>query len=104
MEILRAVAGRIIKKAACRNSQWSPAAAAATKTVVITSVVKCSMAIMRSLPRYNLGDGTLRTNPIMLKTNGLWQSDGGKSVGSGTRRGSADAHRPVEFGREEESR
>ena len=53
---LRAVAGRIIKNAAFRNSQWSATATAAANIVVMTSVANCSMAIMAFLPVLRFGE------------------------------------------------
>ena len=64
--ILRAVAGRIIKNAARRNSQWSPTAAATANIVVITSVANCNMAIMTCLPICDLGNRTAMTNLNVL--------------------------------------
>jgi hypothetical protein len=60
------VAGRIIKNAARRKSQWSPTAAAAANIVVITSVANCNMAIMTCLPTCDLGNRTAMTNLNVL--------------------------------------
>src|SRR6266567_501350 len=54
-EILRAVAGLIIKKAARNSNHWKATAAAAASIVAMTSVAKFSMAIM-TYPQFSCGD------------------------------------------------
>jgi hypothetical protein len=49
-----------------RNSQWSATAAATANIVVMTSVAKCSMAIMKCLPTCDLWNRTVMTNLNLL--------------------------------------
>jgi hypothetical protein len=85
------VAGRIIKNAACKNSQWSATAAATANIVVITSVANCSMAIMTCLPACDLGNRTAMTNSNMLIGKNLQNGKAKESVWAITRRVALDA-------------
>ena len=64
--IRRAVAGRISKKVARSSSQWNATAAAAARSVAITSVANCSMAIMTGLRGCDPGYRTVMTNLKIL--------------------------------------
>ena len=61
----------MIRNAAFRNSQSSPAAAAAANIVVRTSVANCSMAFMTCLPTWSFGNGTAPANLNALTTKDL---------------------------------
>jgi hypothetical protein len=89
--VLLAVAGRIIRNVACKSSQLKAAAAATANMVAITSVAKCSMAIMTCLPCCESIYRKVLANLNLLINNGLWEHRAGKSVWHKTRRGDWDA-------------
>jgi hypothetical protein len=85
------VAGRIIKNAASKNSQWSATAAAAANIVVMASAANCSMAIMTCLPTCDSGNRTAMTNSNMLIAKNLKNGKAEQSVWAITRRVALDA-------------
>jgi hypothetical protein len=89
--ILCAVAGRIIKNAARRNSQFNPTAAAAANIVVITSVANCIMAIMTCLLCCDLAVRTVMTNFNVLIQKDLQEGIAYQPVGPPTHRVPRDA-------------
>lgn len=74
--ILRAVAGRIIKNAACSDNQSSPAAVATANIVAMASVANSSVAFIVCLPTCTSGNGTPAANLILLIRQGLQESRG----------------------------
>src|ERR1700682_3609285 len=64
--IRRVVAGRINKKVARSSSQLNATAAAVARSVAITSVANCSVAIMTDLRCCDLGYRTVMTNLKIL--------------------------------------
>ena len=99
----RAVAGRIKTNIARNSSALNATAAAAAKSVVRTSVAKCSVAIMECLPSPAMscdnGNGTLGARPDVLKTRDLGFKRESTSVWHEPRRGQRDADIAPEFGR-----
>jgi len=87
----RAVAGRISKKVACRSSQLNATAAAAARSVAITSVANCSMLIMTGLRGYDPGYRTVMTNLKILIMRDLQGSQGDCFVWALTRCGPRNA-------------
>ena len=90
-EILRAVAGLIIKKAARNSNHWKATAAAAASIVAMTSVAKFSMAIMTCLLSCDSGERNAMTKLNVLKIQTLWRRTRSLAVGMFTRRGCRDA-------------
>jgi hypothetical protein len=88
-----AVAGRISKKVARSSSQWNATAAAAARSVAITSVANCSMAIMTGLRGCDLVYRTVRTNLKILIMHALQSSQGDRFVVALTRCGRR--HAPI---------
>jgi hypothetical protein len=81
------------------------AAAAATANIVaMTSVAKCSMAIMTCLPRCESIYRTALTNLNLLINKDLLEHAGSQSVWRKTRRGNWDAHQAASFGAETNQR
>jgi hypothetical protein len=89
--ILRAVAGRIIKNAACSDSQSSPAARATANIVAMASVANSSVAFIVCLPTSRHGNRTPATTLNLLIRKGLLRLKRQTDVGTDIRRVAPDA-------------
>ena len=89
--ILRAVAGRIIKNAACSDNQSSPAAMATANIVAMASVANSSVAFIVCLPTSTHGNRTPTTNLTLLMRKDLLRLKRQTDVGTDIRRVAPDA-------------
>jgi len=88
-----AVAGRIIKKAPRRKSQFKAAAPATANIVATTSVANCSIALMTCLLSCTLGKGTPQATRYLIgNTVVIWIE--GVEILCGAKRAVASETRP----------